>query len=79
MAQIKVTKKYLETLSGIEDFIFEQTSSIKELEKFHEDHDRVKEFIKQNPQTPAPHPSTGDQSWPFSNGRTGFFSRLLSV
>lgn len=77
MAQLKVTKKYLKTLSEIEDFIFEQTSDIQELKKFHEEHDRVKEFIKQNPHTPAPHPNTGDQSWPFSNGRYRLFFKLV--
>ena len=77
MTQIKVTKKYLETLTEIEDFIFEQTKSIEELEKFHAEHDRVKEFIKQNPNTPAPHPATGDQSWPFSNGRYRLFFKVV--
>lgn len=73
MAMIKATKNYLTRLSKIEDFIFEQTGSIKELQKFHAEHDRVIEFIKQNPTTPAPHPNTGDQSWPFSNGRYRLF------
>lgn len=77
MAQLKATKKYLERLTEIEDFIFEQTKSIEELEKFHEEHDRVKEFIKQNPHAPAPHPNTGDQSWPFSNGRYRLFFKVV--
>jgi hypothetical protein len=77
MAQLMATKKYLERLTEIEDFIFEQTKSIENLEKFHEEHERVKEFIKQNPQTPAPHPNTGDQSWPFSNGRYRLFFKLV--
>jgi len=77
MAQLKATKKYLERLTEIEDFIFEQTKSIEELEKFHEEHDRVKEFIKQNPHTPAPHPNTGDQSWPFSSGRYRLFFKIV--
>ncbi len=73
MAKIKATKNYLKRLTKIEDFIFEQTGSIEELQKFHAEHDRVIEFIKQNPTTPAPHPNTGDQSWPFSNGRYRLF------
>jgi|GEM_PF-3215647 len=78
MAQLKATKKYLETLTEIEDFIYEQTDSIEELEKFHVEHDRVKEFIKQNPNSPAPHPNTGDQSWPFSNGRYRLFFKVVN-
>jgi hypothetical protein len=79
MIQLKATKKYLETLTEIEDFIFECTSSIEELEKFHDEHDRVKEFIKQNPNTPAPHPNTGDQSWPFGNGRYRLFIKVVNT
>jgi hypothetical protein len=77
MAKIKATKNYLNRLTKIEDFIFEQTGSIEELQKFHAEHDRVIEFIKQNPTTPAPHPNTGDQSWPFSNGRYRLFFKLV--
>ncbi len=77
MAKLKVTKRYLETLTEIEDFIFDQTQSFEELEQFHAEHDRVKDFIKQNPSTPAPHPNTGDQSWPFSNGRYRLFFKVV--
>jgi len=50
---------------------------MEELEKFHAEHGRVIGFIKQNPTTPAPHPNTGYQSWPFSNGRYRLFFKLV--
>jgi hypothetical protein len=77
MTNMKVTKRYLETLTEIEDFIFEQTKSVEEVENFHGEHDRVKEFIRQNPCTPAPHPNTADQSWPFANGRYRLFFKVV--
>jgi len=73
MSQLKATKKYLERLTEIEDFIFEQTKSIEELEKFHEEHDRVKEFIKQNPNTPAPIPILEISPGPFQMVAIGSF------
>ncbi len=39
------------------------------MDTFLTDHDYVLDFLKDNPTTPAPHPQTGDQSWPFGDGR----------
>ncbi len=36
-------------------------------------HDNALEFLRDNPETPAPHPHTGDQSWPFGDGRYRLF------
>lgn len=72
-----VTKNYLNTLSKIEDFIWEQTESEEALESFLQEHGRIRTFIEQNHQTPAPHPETGDQSWPFSNGRYRVFFKSV--
>ncbi|MBC75102.1 MAG: hypothetical protein CME64_03730 [Halobacteriovoraceae bacterium] len=77
MTKLLTTKAYVERLLEIQNFIYEQTESIELVQKFHDEHDRVKEFIKQNPTTPAPHPSTGDQSWPFSNGRYRVFMKTV--
>ena len=39
-------------------------------------HDTTLEFLKQNPTTPAPHLQTGDQSWPFADGRYRIFFKF---
>lgn len=76
MAKPKVilTFSYQKKLNDIEDFIY--TSSEQDyasLENFLTEHDTVLSFLKENPLTPASHPQTGDQSWPFSNGRYRLF------
>ncbi len=76
MIKIKATKLYLKSLTEIEDFIFESTKDIKQVESFIDAHDKVVQFIKQNPTTPAPHPKTGDQSWPFASGRYRVFFKV---
>ena len=38
--------------------------------------DRALRFIEANPNTPAIHPITGDQSWPLGDGRYRLFFRL---
>ncbi len=76
MTKVKATKLYLKSLTEIEDFIFESTEDIMQVESFIDAHDNVVQFIKQNPTTPAPHPKTGDQSWPFSGGRYRLFFKL---
>lgn len=75
--QLKATKQYLKSLTAIEDFIFQETQNIKVLESFLSEHERVQQFIEQNPDTPAPHPNTGDQSWPFGNGRYRVFFKVV--
>lgn len=77
MMRILTTDEYVNGLLEIQAFIYDQTNSLAEVKKFHSEHDRVKEFIKQNPGTPAPHPSTGTQSWPFGNGRYRLFFKVV--
>ncbi|RZF20648.1 hypothetical protein DAY19_11730 [Halobacteriovorax vibrionivorans] len=79
MINIKVTANYLKSLTEIEDYIFNLNNLVYDVEQFHSEHDRVKDFIKQNPTTPAPHPLTGDQSWPFANGRYRIFFKFLTT
>ena len=75
--QIVLTDTYDIRLSEIEDFIFESShEDITQIEKFINDHDRVLEFLKENSNTPAPHPQTGDQSWPFGEGRYRLFFKV---
>ena len=49
---------------------------ITAVDAFLTEHDRVLEFIKSNPTTPAPHPQTGDQTWPFGDGRYRIFFKF---
>lgn len=75
--RIILTAAYEKRLSDIEDFIFESSEkNILFVEKFLDDHERVLEFLKVNPSTPAPHPQTGDQSWPFGDGRYRLFFKI---
>ncbi len=48
------------------------------MEAFLASHDNILEFLKQNPTTPPCHPQTGDQSWPFADGRYAYFSNLMA-
>jgi hypothetical protein len=74
-----LTATYLKRLGEVEDFIFESSGkNISEVERFLEEHERVLEFIRDNPTTPAIHPQTGDQSWPFSDGRYRLFFKATA-
>ena len=76
MPKLKIisTSPYLEKLSEIEDFVWESTQgNIVALDYFLTALDNILEFLKVNPTTPAPHPQTGDQSWPFGDGRYRLF------
>lgn len=76
--KVFLTPVYENRLREIEDFIFTSTDkNILYVEKFLEEHDQVLEFLKENPNTPAPHPQTGDQSWPFGNGRYRLFFKIV--
>jgi hypothetical protein len=76
--KIIFTPTYEESLSGIEDFIYRSSQDQDALEAFADEHDRVLTFISENPTTPAVHPATGDQSWPFGEGRYRLFFKYLS-
>lgn len=77
--ELSTTDDYVASLLDIQAFIYEQTNSLEEVKKFHAEHDRVKDFIRQNPGTPAPHPTTGNQSWPFGNGRYRLFFKVVKA
>ncbi|MCK5882207.1 MAG: hypothetical protein KAG61_00850 [Bacteriovoracaceae bacterium] len=78
--EIKVTKNYLCSLQEIEDFIWQTSGKdISVVEKFLDDHERMQIFVKENPFTPAPHPNTGDQSWPFGSGRYRVFFKVVEA
>ena len=77
MAKFYFSKNYEKSLSTIEDFIFESTQSLEQLESFLNEHDEILDFIAQNPTTPAIHPTTGDQSWIFGDGRYRLFFKAV--
>lgn len=72
-----LTPAYEKRMSEVEDFIYESSQkNVTAVEKFLNDHDRVLNFIQDNPATPTPHPLTGDQSWPFGEGRYRLFFKV---
>lgn len=72
--KIILSDAYQRRLGEVEDFIWESSAkSILAMESFLTSHDNALEFLKQNPTTPAHHPQTGDQSWPFDDGRYRLF------
>lgn len=75
--KIILSDAYQRRLGEIEDFIWESSGkSMLALEVFLLSHDNILEFLKQNPTTPAHHPQTGDQSWPFADGRCPLFFKF---
>lgn len=79
MTKFIFTKNYEITLARIEEHIFLTTGSIKSVESFLDEHDQVLKFIADNPQSPAVHPVTGDQSWNFGSGRYRLFFRCVQA
>jgi len=76
-AKVILTDVYSKRLTEIEDFIWESSQkSVAAMDAFLTEHDKALEFLKQNPNTPAPHPQTGDQSWPFADGRYRIFFKF---
>jgi hypothetical protein len=76
LAKFVFSPQYESALRKIEDHIFESNQDLQNLVDFLEEHDRILKFIETNPQTPAIHPVTGDQSWVFSDGRYRMFFRV---
>lgn len=77
--KVILTSTYEKRLGEIEDFIFESSDrNILVVEKFLDDHDRVLEFLKENPTTPGSHLQTGEQSWPFGEGRYRLFFKIAA-
>jgi hypothetical protein len=73
MIKFIFTPGYEEALSKIENFIFDSTKQVELVDGFLKEHDEALLFVAENPKTPAVHPTTGDQSWIFGNGRYRFF------
>jgi hypothetical protein len=69
VAKFIFSDNYNQNLERIEDYILETSDSIDVVSIFLDQHDNVLRFIEQNPTTAATHPTTGDQSWLFSDGR----------
>lgn len=81
MIQTKIifTEAYEDALGKIEDFIFYSSQQeIAVLEWFWDEQDHALQFIVENPQIPAVHPATGDQSWPFADGRYRIFFKYIT-
>lgn len=81
MSYVKIilSDAYQRRMGEIEDFIWESSGkSILAMEAFLSSHDNILEFLKQNPTTPAHHPQTGDQSWPFADGLLGLIDNRMS-
>ena len=75
--KIILTDAYEHSLEQIEDFIFASSHDVESVELFLKDHDKVLQFLLENPETPAVHPVTGDQSWVFGEGRYRVFFRVI--
>ena len=79
MAQFIFSENYNNQLERIEDYILETTDSIDKVSEFLDQHDQVLRFIEQSPTTAAVHPTTGDQSWVFGEGRYRVFFRCVDL
>ncbi len=79
MTKFIVTRQYEKKRIEIEDYIFSINQKISDVHQFLDEHDRVLKFIENNPETPAIHPVTGDQSWPFGNGHYRLFFRVVNL
>lgn len=77
-AKLVLTDAYDDTLTNIEDFIFGCADDMASLQVFWMAHDDALRFIAENPSTPAIHPTTGDQSWPFGDGRYRVFFKYVA-
>lgn len=78
MTRFVFTENYHAALERIEDHIFSSNDgSIELVERFLDEHDKALQFIQQNPDTPAIHPVTGDQSWVFGDGRYRIFFKAV--
>ncbi len=73
MAKFVLSDNYNKNLERIEDYILESSESIDSVSYFLDQHDKVLQFIEQNPTTASPHPITGDQTWVFDEGRYRIF------
>ena len=58
MAKFVFSGNYNVNLERIEDFILKSTESIDSVSDFLDQHDKVLQFIEQNPTTASAHPTT---------------------
>ena len=79
MTKFIFSDSYNRNLERIEDYILESSESINAVSEFLDQHDKVLQFIEQNPTTAAAHPITGDQSWVFGDGRYRIFFKCSGV
>lgn len=77
MAKVIFTESFNRALEQIEDYIFESTGELEPVNRFLDELDRVILFLSHNPNTPAPHPVTGDQSWVMGDGRYRIFFQVV--
>ena len=75
--KIVFTEPYENALFCIEDFLYSSSEDKQIVDLFWTDHDQVLKFISENPTTPAVHPATGDQTWPFADGRYRLFFKVI--
>lgn len=78
VAKVIFTESFNRALEQIEDYIFESTGELEHVSRFLDEMDRVVLFISHNPNTPAPHPVTGDQSWVMGDGRYRLFFKVVA-
>ncbi len=71
--KIFLSSTYEKQLQKIEDFILMSTESMGAVSKFLIEHDAILQFLSENSSVAAKHPITGDQSWPFFEGRYRVF------
>ncbi len=72
--KIILTGSYQKRLGEIEDFVWQSSGkNLLAIEAFLTSHDHALEFLKNNPISPPIHEKTGDQSWPFGDGRYRLF------
>jgi hypothetical protein len=74
-----ISYTYQKRLEEIEEFIWETSGkNFLAIDAFLTAHDHVLNFLKDNPTTPATHFQTGDQSWPFGDGRYRLFFKFIN-
>jgi hypothetical protein len=79
MVRFFFSANYNSRLERIEDHILATTESLDFVTQFLDDHDKVLQFIENNPNTPAIHPVTEDQTWVFGDGRYRMFFRVARL
>lgn len=79
MTRFLFSDNYNKNLARIEDHILETSDSIDNVSEFLDQHDKALQFVEQNPLTATAHPTTGDQSWIFGDGRYRIFFKCIKI